>query len=383
MSKDESLMLINGANINENINGKENTSNKMVEEISNKEDETKNDKSNFKSNYLIRHSISYNNIILDPDYINDNSHYFFDVKKLISYLKSLFKDIIDKYPIMFEPYKNDLIEYTKEAQEKKFEKKIGVIATIKRGLSLLVNQEQDKPIEKQKAKDIAYLLSQLNGHINTIKEKGKCKKYIEYFNENEEKFLIDDDPLYETIDNSLSIEVNYDGYNEYIIQLNQKTDELLKQIMNLNDKNKKYILINYLIRIVNEKIIDINNSSQKDLLNQQSLQILENINNSMNKLIEQYNYISSKNVKFFYDILFDYLIITKNTQNEKEAIVPKNSLDSFVGSLEKEFNSLKTIMELEEENKINEKEGEIDYKEKCEKIIQYLQNKIIEFEEKI
>ena len=237
-------MLINGANINENINGKENTSNKMVEEISNKEDETKNDKSNFKSNYLIRHSISYNNIILDPDYINDNAHYFFDVKKLVSYLKSLFKDIIDKYPIMFEPYKNDLIEYTKEAQEKKFEKKIGVIATIKRGLSLLVNQEQDKPIEKQKAKDIAYLLSQLNGHINAIKEKGKCKKYIEYFNENEEKFLIDDDPLYETIDNSLSIEVNYDGYNEYIIQLNQKTDELLKQIMNLNDKNKKYILIN-------------------------------------------------------------------------------------------------------------------------------------------
>ena len=376
-------MLINGANINENINGKENTSNKVVEEISNKEEETKKDKSNFKSNYLIRHSISYKNIILDPDYINDNSHYFFDVQKLISDLKSLFKDIIDKYPIMFEPYKNDLIEYTKEAQEKKFEKKIGVIATIKRGLSLLVNQEQDKPIEKQKAKDIAYLLSQLNGHINTIKEKGKCKKYIEYFNENEEKFLIDDDPLYETIDNSLSIEVNYDGYNEYIIQLNQKTDELLKQIMNLNDKNKKYILINYLIRNVNEKIIDINNSSQKDLLNQQSLQILENINNSMNKLIEQYNYISSKNVKFFYDILFDYLIITKNTQNEKEAIVPKNSLDSFVGSLEKEFNSLKTIMELEEENKINEKEGEIDYKEKCEKIIQYLQNKIIEFEEKI
>ena len=171
-------MLINGANINENINGNENKTNKMVEEISNKEDETKNDKSNFKSNYLIRHSISYNNIILDPDYINDNAHYFFDVKKLVSYLKSLFKDIIDKYPIMFEPYKNDLIEYTKEAQEKKFEKKIGVIATIKRGLSLLVNQEQDKPIEKQKAKDIAYLLSQLNGHINAIKEKEKYKKYI-------------------------------------------------------------------------------------------------------------------------------------------------------------------------------------------------------------
>ena len=40
-------------------------------------------------------------------------------------------------------------------------------------------------------------------------------------------------------------------------------------------------------------------------------------------------------------------------------------------------------MELEEENQINEKEGEIDYKEKCEKIIQYLQNKIIEFKEKI
>lgn len=82
-------------------------------------------------------------------------------------------------------------------------------------------------------------MSQLNGHKNKIKEKGECTKYIECFDKQQNKFNVDDDPLYTTIYESLSIEVNNNDYNEYIRQLDQKFTDLKQSISNYQENNKK------------------------------------------------------------------------------------------------------------------------------------------------
>ena len=397
MLEDKSKILVNEANINLRTNVDSNTdkssknidinSNSNIDEIevtTNKEDEIKQPILESNSNYLLDYSylLPDSNIILEPDYYTDEYCYFLSVEKTINKLKESLIETLNKYPIMFEPIKDDLLEYSKKEQKNKFEKKIGFFASLKRSLKLLFNEDQDRKEEKIKAKETAYLLSQLNGHKNKIKEKGECTKYIECFDKQQNKFNVDDDPLYTTIYESLSIEVNNNDYNEYIRQLDQKFTDLKQSISNYQENNKKKILFNYLIRIVNEKIIEIKNSLKYDFLVPENKKILENIRNSLNDLTIQYNYNSNKNVKFFYGLLFEFLYITKNNKNEKEALVTKNSLDSFIKTFEKEYNLLKNeLVGGKTEN--NNKEDYMNFKENCEKNINELEKKRNENEEKI
>ena len=299
MLEDKSKILVNEANINIRTNVDSNTdkssknidinSNSNIDEIevtTNKEDEIKQPILESNSNYLLDYSylLPDSNIILEPDYYTDEYCYFLSVEKTINKLKESLIETINKYPIMFEPIKDDLLEYSKKEQKNKFEKKIGFFASLKRSLKLLFNEDQDRKEEKIKAKETAYLLSQLNGHKNKIKEKGECTKYIECFDKQQNKFNVDDDPLYTTIYESLSIEVNNNDYNEYIRQLDQKFTDLKQSISNYQENNKKKILFNYLIRIVNEKIIEIKNSLKYDFLVPENKKILENIRNSLNDL---------------------------------------------------------------------------------------------------
>lgn len=396
MSQNKSEIIANGANINENEKGNSNedkslkntdvNSNTSIngnEVTINKEDIIKQPLLDSHSNYLLDYSYSLpdSNIILEPDYNTNEYCYFLSVEKIIEKLNESLIETLNKYPIMFEPIREDLIEYSKKEQSKKFEKKIGFFPSLKRGFRLLFNRDQDRNEEKKKAKDIAYLLSQLNGHKNKFREKGVSTKYIESFDKQQKIFIADDDPYYTKIYESISIEANNNDYNQYVMQLSQIFTELKQNISDFQEKNKKRLFFNYLITVVDEKLVEIKDSLIYDSLTPENKKIVEDIRNSINDLAIQYNYYSRYNAKFFYGLLFKFLYISKDNKNEKEAFVTKNALNSFIESFKKEYNLLKNeLVEGKSEN--NNEEDYSNFKEKCEKSIRDLEKERKENEDK-
>ena len=62
---------------------------------------------------------SWGNYIIEPDLYYQNKYYFFNLNDFKEKLKSNLRDILDKYQYMFEPYKDDLIEYSSTNLEDK------------------------------------------------------------------------------------------------------------------------------------------------------------------------------------------------------------------------------------------------------------------------
>ena len=330
--------------------------------------------SNYLTNYLPNYSFYYDGLELRPEYKTEKYSYFFSIGKLVDYLNKELNQALRDYNLLLEPY--DLIDFSKKEQKEKYNKKIGFFPTLKRNIALLAHPEQDSEEMKKKAKCIAFFLSQFNTENKKHNENNPY--YIAYFDFIDGKFHFENDPFFGEANSRLSLEIDNDNYDDYIQRLYEEFISLEISISLTNqDKNKKEIFKNYLIRSFDKKIKLIEHSLDKP----ESETNLKNIRSKINKLAMKYCYCQQSEVKFFYDLTFEILYIIKDQPNEKEALVVKGAnLDSFKKTFEEEFAKLNGFAISNEDET---QENDNDYIKKCDKNIKFYERKSTENKEKI
>ena len=329
--------------------------------------------SNLLSNYLPKYSFCYDELELRPEYKTEKYSYFFSIGKLVDYLNKELNQALRDYNLLLEPY--DLIDFSKKEQKEKYNKKIGAWPTVKRKLALLTHPEQDSEEMKKKAKITAFFLSQFN--TENKKHNDNNPYYIAYFDFIDGKFHFENDPFFGEANSRLSLEIDNDNYDDYIQRLYEEFISLENSIslsLNNQDKNKKEIFMNYLIRFFDNKIKKIEHSLNKPTN-------LKNIRSKINELAMKYCYYQHSEVKFFYDLTFEILYIIKDQPNEKEALVVKGAnLDSFKKTFEEEFAKLNGFAISNEDET---QENDNDYIKKCDKNIKFYEGKSTESEKEI
>ena len=330
--------------------------------------------SNFLSNYLPKYSFCYDELELRPEYKTEKYSYFFSIGKLVDYLNTELNQALKDYNILLQPY--DLIDFSQKEQKEKYNKKIGVWPTLKRDIALLAHPEQNSKEMKKKAKCIAFFLSQFNTENKKHNENNPY--YIAYFDFSDGKFHFENDPFFGEVNSRLSLEIDNNNYDDYIKSLYEVFISLENSISLTNqDKNRKEIFMNYLIRSVDKKIKLIEHS----LIKPESETNLKAIRSKINELAIKYCYYQQSDVKFFYDLTFDSLYIIKDQPNEKEALVVKGvNLDSFKNTFEEEFSKLNGFA-ISNEDEAQEIDN--DFIKKCDKNIKYYEGKSTEGEDKI
>ena len=330
--------------------------------------------SNFLSNYLPKYSFCYDELELRPEYKTEKYSYFFSIGKLVDYLNTELNQALKDYNILLQPY--DLIDFSQKEQKEKYNKKIGVWPTLKRDIALLAHPEQNSKEMKKKAKCIAFFLSQFNTENKKHNENNPY--YIAYFDFSDGKFHFENDPFFGEVNSRLSLEIDNNNYDDYIKSLYEVFISLENSISLTNqDKNRKEIFMNYLIRSVDKKIKLIEHS----LIKPESETNLKAIRSKINELAIKYCYYQQSDVKFFYDLTFDSLYIIKDQPNEKEALVVKGvNLDSFKNTFEEEFSKLNGFA-ISNEDEAQEIDN--DFIKKCDKNIKYYEGKFTESKEKI
>ena len=339
------------------------------------EDENLNESNvNYLTNYLPNYSFCYDGLELRPEYKMEKYRYFFSIGKLVDYLNKELNQALRDYNILLEPY--DLIDFSKKEQKEKYNKKIGFFPTLKREIGLLTHPEQNSEEMKKKAKCTAYFLSQFNTENKKHNENNPF--YIAYFDFSDGKFHFENDPFFGEVNSRLSLEIDNNNYDDYIKSLYEVFISLENSISLTNqDKNRKEIFMNYLIRSVDKKIKLIEHS----LIKPESETNLKNIRTKINELAIKYCYYQQSEVKFFYDLTFEILYIIKDQPNEKEALVVKGAnLDSFKKTFEEEFAKLNGFAISNEDET---QENDNDYIKKCDKNIKFYEGKSTESEEKI
>ena len=330
--------------------------------------------SNFLSNYLPKYSFCYDELELRPEYKTEKYSYFFSIGKLVDYLNTELNQALKDYNILLQPY--DLIDFSQKEQKEKYNKKIGVWPTLKRDIALLAHPEQNSKEMKKKAKCIAFFLSQFN--TENKKHNENSPYYIAYFDFSDGKFHFENDPFFGEVNSRLSLEIDNNNYDDYIQNLYEVFISLEKSISLTNqDKNRKEIFMNYLIRSIDKKLKLIEHS----LIKPESETNLKAIRSKINELAIKYCYYQQSDVKFFYDLTFDSLYIIKDQPNEKEALVVKGvNLDSFKNTFEEEFSKLNGFA-ISNEDEAQEIDN--DFIKKCDKNIKYYEGKSTEGEDKI
>ena len=319
-------------------------------------------------------------LILKPDLIIDENHYYFCPEKTKSDLEKEFLNDLNSYPYMFKPIKNDLVNYTKKKQTKEFKKKLGFFTSFFREIYFLFNKEELNKEIYNKAKKLAFLISQLN-------EVTKKSKKIVIFKANEAQFDLDNNyfdnsPIIQSINQDFNLDsklINTIDDN-YISILYAKMNELKKMIFNNcqnnNNDNEIIVFINYLIIKVNKILTDIVNSYESQSLKSETKNILKNMRNNINYLAIKYNFKKEYNKKFFYDIEFDVIKIIKDNENEREAFIENGrNLDQFILLFkeEKDFLDKKVIPVVDDDdNNENTKKDNNDFIKKCNSNIKKL-----------
>jgi hypothetical protein len=111
---------------------------------------------------------SWGNFIIEPDFYYQNKYYFFNLNDFKEKLKCNLNDILDKYQYMFEPYKDDLIEYSStNLEDKPFQRRPKeYLEKFKRGMHFAIHPNKNNIIEKNKAIILATIIHKINLHYH-------------------------------------------------------------------------------------------------------------------------------------------------------------------------------------------------------------------------
>ena len=181
------------------------------------------------NNIFERFSFDYFGANLNPDFFEDDIYYFFFPNTFIRELETILNDSINNYPYTFEPIKDDLLKFSKEKQEKEFNKKIGFFSSLKREILIKLFSENNSKNERIKAKKVAYLLSQLNDQKNKT---DNMAIYIAYFNKNDSKLCFDCNSFFENIYNNFSLDIFKNDDNKNIFDLSLKIARFKECLVN-------------------------------------------------------------------------------------------------------------------------------------------------------
>ena len=272
---------------------------------------------------------SWGNFIIEPDLYYQNKYYFFNLNEFKEKLNENLIDILDRYPYMFQPYRDDLISYsTKNLEDKPFERRPkNFFEIFKRGYYFHKNPNEKNLIEKNKAIILATIIHKIN--LNNFQNYFLGDYYIGIIDYNPNGADIDflyypfSQYIIDEIKDLDSYEKNNDN-DTYIKELYEKMKKLKNKIESFSkEKKEKYILINYLFKIIVQKL-----NVKKDLYNRRILkketekimyEICDSINASILEGLEskRNSNILFKNIEFT-DISIK---IIKNVSNEKEIFI--------------------------------------------------------------
>jgi hypothetical protein len=209
-----------------------------------------------------------NYYIIEPDFYYQNKYYFFNLDDFKEKLKCNLNDILDKYQYMFEPYKDDLIEYSStNLEDKPFQRRPKeYLEIIKRGMHFAMYPNENNIIEKNKAIILATIIHKIN--LNCYKNSFLDKYYIGCIDYNPKDggdidFLYY--PFIPYIDDEIKVLDLEKDNDTYIKLLKEKMNSLKDKIeIYSKEEKEKYILKNYLINIIIQKL-----KNKEDLYNRE------------------------------------------------------------------------------------------------------------------
>ena len=161
---------------------------------------------------------------------------------------------------MFSPYKEYLLLYCKNLEDKPFQRrKKGLIEPLQRGLYFFKHPNEKNETEKRKAIILATIIHK----INFIQNNNYFKNYyfgcID-FNPLEEEINFFYHPFFACIDEEIKVIDNYyekdnDIYIKFLYEKMKNIKDKIELIY--KEKKEKYLTINYLIKIIIQKIEEL------------------------------------------------------------------------------------------------------------------------------
>ena len=183
---------------------------------------------------------SWGNFIIEPDLYYQNQYYFFDLDDFKQKSLKNLDDILNKYPYMFEPYKEDLLRYTQNLENIPFQRrpyKFG--EKIRRRIHYLKYPNDKNTIEKKKAIILATIIHKIN--LNNFLNNNEKDYYIGYIDYNplgtDINFIYN--PYFKSINNEIKAIDYYYNNNETYIEFLSKKMKSIKYNIELIFKEKK------------------------------------------------------------------------------------------------------------------------------------------------
>jgi len=302
---------------------------------------------------------SLGNYIIEPDLYFQKKYYFFNLNDFKEKLNGDLEDILNNnnYERMFKPYRDDLIAYSStNLEDKPFQRRPkGFFEKISRFIYFKFHPDEKNIIEKNKAIILSTIIHKIN--LNSYKNHFLDKYYIGCLNFTPNGGDIDF--LYYPfvkyiVDEIRGLDCKENDYDTYI-------EKLKKLINNLKDKiekeyskeeKEKYILINYLIKIIIPKL-DLYNSK---ILSEQTEKLLYELYDSINLLIlNGLEPVRDSNI-LFENVEFKGIPIKiiRNISNEKKIFIFKNYIDRLINILSEEIKSSERAYSFD--NDLNEEE---------------------------
>lgn len=183
---------------------------------------------------------SWGNFIIEPDLYYQNQYYFFDLDDFKQKLLKNLDDILNKYPYMFEPYKEDLLRYTQNLENIPFQRrpyKFG--EKIRRRIHYLKYPNDKNTIEKKKAIILATIIHKIN--LNNFLNNNENDCYIGYIDYiplgTDINFIYN--PYFKSINNEIKAIDYYYNDNDTYIEFLSKKMKSIKYNIELIFKEKK------------------------------------------------------------------------------------------------------------------------------------------------
>ena len=260
---------------------------------------------------------------------------------------------------MFEPYKNDLKAYTTNKENKPFERRgKNLIEIIKRSIYFYRNPHEKNLIEKNKAIIVATIIHKIN--LNSFHNYFLNNYFIGVIDYNPNGADIDFlyYPFFQYIIEEIKVVDFYEKDNDtYIKILYEKMKSLKDKIESFfQEEKEKYILINYLFKIIIQKLNIKEGLYNSGKLKKETEKIMYKLCNSINSSIldglesKRNSDILFKNIEFK-DIAIK---IIRNVSDEKEIFILKTYINKLYNILLDEINGAKANYTFE--NSLNEKE---------------------------
>ena len=272
---------------------------------------------------------------------------------------------------MFEPYKDDLIEYySTNFEDKPFQRRpTEFFETIKRGTYFRIHPNKYNIKEKKKAIILATIIHKIN--LNCYKNSFLDKYYIGCIDYNPKEggdidFLYY--PFIHYIDDEIK-ELDLEKDNDtYIKLLKEKMNGLKDKIeINSKEEKEKYILKNYLINIIIQKLKNKEDLYNRRILKDGTEKLLYELCDSINLLLlNELESVRESKILFENIELKGIAIkIIKNISNEKEIFIFETYINKLYKILSDEINS--SINCYEFDNTLKEKNFKKYLKNKIEK----------------